>query len=31
MSVAGDLGITQVVDTRQGAHIRMPRGIFPVD
>ena len=29
MSVAGDLGITQVVDERQGAHIRMPRGIFP--
>jgi acetamidase/formamidase len=29
MSVAGDMGITQVVDTRQGAHIRMPRGVFP--
>lgn len=29
MSVAGDLGITQVVDTRQGAHLRIPRNIFP--
>ncbi|MBE7375701.1 acetamidase/formamidase family protein [Pseudomonas lopnurensis] len=28
MSVAGDMGITQVVDSRQGAHIRMPRNIF---
>ena len=29
MSVAGDLCITQVVDGRQGAHVRIPRGIFP--
>jgi acetamidase/formamidase len=29
MSVAGDMGITQVVDSRQGAHIRIPRGVFP--
>ncbi|WP_165855657.1 acetamidase/formamidase family protein [Marinobacter sp. JSM 1782161] len=29
ISVAGDLGITQVVDTRQGAHIRIPRNILP--
>ena len=28
MSVAGDLGITQVVDPRQGAHIRLPRRAF---
>lgn len=29
MSVAGDLGITQVVDDVQGAHLRIPRGVFP--
>lgn len=28
MSVAADFGVTQVVDTRQGIHVRMPRGIF---
>ena len=30
MSVAADFAITQVVDGRQGAHVRMPRSIFPV-
>jgi formamidase len=29
MSVAGDLSITQVVDSRQGVHVRIPRSIFP--
>jgi acetamidase/formamidase len=29
MSVAGDFAITQVVDGRQGAHVRIPRSIFP--
>jgi acetamidase/formamidase len=29
MSVAGDFGVTQVVDGRQGVHVRIPRGIFP--
>jgi acetamidase/formamidase len=29
MSVAGDVGITQVVDATLGAHVRLPRGIFP--
>jgi acetamidase/formamidase len=29
MSVAGDVGITQVVDTTLGAHVRLPRGMFP--
>ena len=29
MSVAADFGVTQVVDGRQGVHVRMPRGIFP--
>lgn len=29
MSVAGDFAITQVVDGRQGAHVRIPRAIFP--
>jgi acetamidase/formamidase len=29
LSVAGDVGVTQVVDTRQGAHVRIPRSIFP--
>lgn len=29
ISVAGDVGITQVVDTTLGAHVRIPRGIFP--
>jgi acetamidase/formamidase len=29
MSVAGDFGVTQAVDGRQGVHVRIPRGIFP--
>jgi acetamidase/formamidase len=29
MSVAADVGITQVVDATLGAHVRIPRGIFP--
>ena len=29
MSVAADFAVTQVVDGRQGVHVRMPRGIFP--
>ena len=29
MSVASDYAITQVVDGRQGAHVRIPRSIFP--
>jgi acetamidase/formamidase len=29
MSVAADFAITQVVDGRQGAHVRLPRSIFP--
>jgi acetamidase/formamidase len=29
MSVAADFGVTQVVDGRQGIHVRMPRGVFP--
>jgi acetamidase/formamidase len=29
MSVTADFGVTQVVDGRQGVHVRMPRGIFP--
>lgn len=29
MSVAADVGITQVVDATLGAHVRLPRGIFP--
>ena len=29
MSVAADFGVTQVVDDRQGIHVRVPRGIFP--
>lgn len=29
MSVAADYGVTQVVDGRQGIHVRIPRGIFP--
>jgi acetamidase/formamidase len=29
MSVAADFGVTQVVDGRQGVHVRIPRGIFP--
>lgn len=31
MSVAADFGVTQVVDGRQGIHVRMPRDIFPPD
>ena len=30
MSVAADFAVTQVVDGRQGIHVRIPRGIFPV-
>jgi acetamidase/formamidase len=29
MSVAADFSVTQVVDGRQGIHVRIPRGIFP--
>jgi acetamidase/formamidase len=29
MSVAADFAVTQVVDGRQGCHVRIPRGIFP--
>ena len=29
MSVAADFGVTQVVDGRQGVHVRIPRNIFP--
>jgi acetamidase/formamidase len=29
MSVASDVAVTQVVDARQGAHVRIPRAIFP--
>jgi acetamidase/formamidase len=29
MSVAGDVGITQVVDATLGAHVKIPRTIFP--
>ena len=29
MSVAADFAITQVVDGRQGAHVRIPRSVFP--
>jgi acetamidase/formamidase len=29
MSVAADVAVTQVVDGRQGAHVRIPRSIFP--
>ncbi|MEM8934839.1 MAG: acetamidase/formamidase family protein [Pseudomonadota bacterium] len=29
MSVAADFGVTQVVDGRQGIHVKMPRTIFP--
>lgn len=31
MSVAADFAITQVVDQRQGVHVRVPRTIFPAD
>jgi acetamidase/formamidase len=30
MSIAADFGVTQVVDGRQGIHVRIPRSIFPV-
>jgi acetamidase/formamidase len=30
MSVAADFAVTQVVDGRQGAHVRIPRALFPV-
>ena len=29
MSVAADFAVTQVVDGRQGIHVRIPRTIFP--
>ncbi|GAA4334651.1 hypothetical protein GCM10023144_27120 [Pigmentiphaga soli] len=29
MSVAADFAVTQVVDGRQGVHVRMPRSVFP--
>ena len=29
MSIAADFAITQVVDGRQGAHVRIARNIFP--
>jgi acetamidase/formamidase len=29
MSVAADFAVTQVVDGRQGAHVRIPRSVFP--
>jgi len=29
MSVGADFGVTQVVDGRQGIHVRIPRDIFP--
>jgi acetamidase/formamidase len=29
MSVASDFAVTQVVDGRQGCHVRIPRNIFP--
>jgi acetamidase/formamidase len=29
MSVAADFAVTQVVDQRQGIHVRIPRDIFP--
>jgi acetamidase/formamidase len=29
MSVAADFGVTQVVDGKQGVHVRIGRGIFP--
>jgi acetamidase/formamidase len=31
MSVAADFAVTQVVDGRQGIHVRIPRGIFPTN
>jgi acetamidase/formamidase len=29
MSVSADFAVTQVVDGRQGAHVRIPRSVFP--
>lgn len=29
MSVAADFAVTQVVDGRQGIHVRVPRSVFP--
>ena len=29
MSVAADFGVTQVIDGKQGGHVRIPRDIFP--
>ena len=29
MSVGADFGVTQVVDGKQGIHVRIPRSIFP--
>jgi len=31
MSVAADFAVTQVVDQRQGVHVRIPRAIFLAD
>jgi len=31
MSVAADFAVTQVVDGRQGVHVRIPRGVFPAE
>ena len=31
MSVAADFAVTQVVDQRQGIHVRIPRAIFPAE
>jgi acetamidase/formamidase len=31
MSVAADFAVTQLVDDRQGVHVRIPRAVFPPD
>ena len=31
MSISADFTVTQVVDGRQGVHVRMPRSIFAPD
>ena len=30
MSISADFTVTQVVDGRQGVHVRIPRNIFPL-
>jgi acetamidase/formamidase len=30
MSVAADFSVTQVVDQRQGIHVRIPKNVFPI-